>query len=93
VNSWADVATVAVTPAVTVAAFLIAYLVARGGIVFGSALSREQRARKAALREAKRLVYGSGDHKHSGDPGTVLRMAEFILGSNEPPETPQDSRR
>lgn len=64
--------------AVTLIGFVVGAIVARG-----SALSKDQRARRAALREAKRLVYGSGDGK-SSDGFEVIRVAEFILRDRPP---------
>lgn len=86
-NSWVDVAAVATGAVVTAAAFFIAYSMAGGSIVFGSALSREQRARKEALKEAKRLA--TVNSRDPGVPEDIIRLAEFILGGGNVQDFPR----
>lgn len=55
----------------------------------GSALNAEQRARKEALKEAKRIIDGRGDSTPTEDPTAVMRLAEFILGGKPEPGAPR----
>ena len=49
--------------------------------MFGNSLTADQRQRRDALREAKRLTKMSG---HEPEPAVIAQLAEFILTGERP---------